>query len=436
MWDRNRAFTLTKERNKNERLFNDTFNVASPTWLNACTGENGFQDIETYAEAYRLAPRILLDKVISQGSVNNLTDTLVFPIVFCMRHAVELQIKDSIIKLSKIRPNLAIESYNVSSSHDIGDIWHFFKEQSQNTDSRYSDLTRKIDPYINNIAEIDPTGQVFRYPNDNKRRKHLVQTPIVNLLLLKNRFGELEGYLEELNRLNNDLIEEYSVGTVTVKLSRNDIYKIATRLPDREEWEDNAEFGKSREGIKKDFRLTSNQFSKVVNIIQGHYEFSQEINLEIHLRYSNSDDYLIYFDCLNNIHPDRKVTASPSDIGLKSGKEFIGLVEEIQKQDLIISDCVERCLENISYEALADIEALYELGRYPSQYWSENYARLLDIQLKDYKRVAERGHVDLKRKVGHRLEKTNAKKSIILSLNKLGQITILNSLHNKFGFDV
>lgn len=416
---------MTKDIIRKKRLFNDTFNIAKPTWLNACAGENGAQDIETYAEAYRLAPQILLDKVIEQGKLTELTDTLVFPIVFCIRHAVELQIKDSILKLNNIRSNRQIEQYKVSGSHDIGIIWSFFIEQSLITDSRYQSLIDDITPYINDIAEIDPTGQVFRYPNDNEDNKHLVNTPIVNLALLKKRFTELDENLKKLNRLSNRLIEEYGQGTYTDTLSRYDISNIAELLLNREEWS-SEDFVEVKENIKNTFSLSNRKLSKVADLIQEHYEFCQKINIEKPLKHALYEDFLLYVKCLKKIHP---IKEDAGGSGIDFWERDAAYFEEMKERDEIIINCVNTCLDKISAEALADIAALYELGRHPGLYWSEPYERILGYELKDHVSASKKKD-DIFNLVRHRLQKTNAYDSIILSLTRLGQNSIINRIND------
>ena len=103
--------TGQENQESNEKLFNATFNGNGPTWANACVGENGLQNLEVYIDGYKKAPLVLMDEVIKQGGLTLLVDTLIFPIAFTIRHAVELQIKDSVTKLDEIRRNQEIKNY-------------------------------------------------------------------------------------------------------------------------------------------------------------------------------------------------------------------------------------------------------------------------------------------------------------------------------------
>jgi len=421
---------MLEKKDSDDRIFNDTFQGSDPSWANACVGENGGQDIETYADGFKSAPKILLDEVLNKGHLTVLVDTLIFPIVFCIRHAVELQIKDSIKKLNLIRANREVESYKISASHDIGNIWAFFKEHADNTDRRYQDISSKIEPYISDIAEIDPTGQTFRYPHSNEDEKHLTKTPIINYRILKQKFSELEVLLDELNRLNNYLIEEYGQNTHTPELSRNDLKEIAKKLPDRTAWGDSLEFKCPKIDIRRKYGLSNKKFSSALNIIQKHYEFSQEIGIEIPLFHASANDFIIFFECLNEIHPEKD--QAQQGLGMDYFNRSAIDIERIQQHAEIRSKCVTSCIETLRVEALADISAIYELGRH--NYYSEAYLFLAERGVRSFTMYSRETGNSFRSEVNHHLSKTNAKTAIIEGLKKLGQQTILNALKSKFDF--
>jgi len=115
-----------------------------------------------------MAANILLNQVISsRGSCS--VDALIYPICFNMRHSVELRLKgaiEEVIKIGNIKKlNL---SFDLPGSHDIGKIWGFFKNESVKLDKRYENVIVSLNQTITDIAEIDATGQTFRYPIDSK----------------------------------------------------------------------------------------------------------------------------------------------------------------------------------------------------------------------------------------------------------------------------
>src|SRR5690606_10728330 len=142
---------------------------------------------------------------------------------------------------------------------------------------------------INDIAEIDATGQTFRYPIDTESRKHLVNVSVINFLVLKRSFTELEATLDELHRLNNYLLEEYSWGSFTKKLSRRDLFEIATLLPHRTTWTDKS-FDTTRDTIKEKFGIGSKELSDAIEKIKSHFELAPEIGVELPLLGVTKDD--------------------------------------------------------------------------------------------------------------------------------------------------
>lgn len=73
-----------------------------PTWANACVGDNGAPGAIDYAEGFASAANTLLDSAISNQGINLRVDTLVYPVCFTMRHAIELFLKKFAENLAEI----------------------------------------------------------------------------------------------------------------------------------------------------------------------------------------------------------------------------------------------------------------------------------------------------------------------------------------------
>jgi len=417
------------EESQKIRTFNSTFKGANPTSLNACVGENGIQNTQTYAEGYRDAAKLLLDDVVRKNQHTNDTsdiNTLIFPIVFCMRHAVELQLKDAISTLNDLRPNHNVQNYKISGSHDIGLIWKFFRKESMKTDRRYEPLNAKLATYVSDIAEIDPTGQTFRYPHDISEDKHLTQTPIINLRNLKIRFESLQILLIELDNLNNLLIEEYSQGTHTQELSRHDLLHIAKELPDRHLWGSKSDnFVTIKRSIRDHYGISNGKFSKAGYLIEHHYEFSKLIGIESPLNYAKEEDFVIFFEISNKLHTDEK--SNKDSLGTDYFSRFdtdAGIQQIIEYSDLSAL-CTQECIDKISQHSMADIATIFELGRKHTycEYY-QKHLKNIEEEFTSYSSNTE----DYSRKVGHILEKTNAKEAILNGLEILGQETIISCL--------
>lgn len=242
-------------------MVNSTFRGAEPSWANACVGENGQPDYVDYAKGFSAAANLLISRVIDDNGIHHYVDELIYPICFNMRHSVELRLKGAIKEISQLANLLGKGfTFSLSGSHDIGNIWKFFSDNSESLDKRYAAINSKIDTTITDISEIDPTGQVFRYPESNDCIKHLVDVSIINIVVLRDKFRELEDNLNELHRLSVWLNREYRLSTFTSKLSRPMLYQIAKMLPHKSTWAE-IDFAAIKEKIKNRFSLSNNDFN-------------------------------------------------------------------------------------------------------------------------------------------------------------------------------
>ena len=269
--------------------------------LNSPVGTNGIQDIRRYANGYAKATITLLDYAAQSNDIS-IVDMLVYPILFCARHALELYLKDAILHLTKVRNINKIDLTEIEHIHDIDKIWRKFKNIATTTDRRYLSIIDKLSEYIDDFAQVDPTGQVFRYPKDNQNILHLQGVPFINLNKFGQRFGSLSEILTELNTLGRELVEEYSLGTYTKYLSRHDLEIIAKRLPPREVW-GNCEFDIIKQSIIQEYQLSSRAFSDALNVIQKHRAFASEIGMELPLKYATTSTFITFLQIVDKLYP-------------------------------------------------------------------------------------------------------------------------------------
>lgn len=152
---------------------NMTFMGANPTWANACVGDNGAPGMVDYAEGFATAANALLDTAIADQGTKLTVDTLVYPVCFTMRHAIELFLKNVTVNLAQIGEarGVSLPAFDLVASHDLGRIWAYVKTHAPATDERLAGLVSKLDEYVTDVADMDATGQVFRYPFDLESKK-------------------------------------------------------------------------------------------------------------------------------------------------------------------------------------------------------------------------------------------------------------------------
>lgn len=265
--------------------WNATFRGAEPSWANACVGNNGSPGYREYADGFSDAANMLLAHVLDNEARSDV-DILVYPICFNIRHAVELRLKHAIIKIKHLYEVKKInKAFDLVAIHDINKLWEIIINSCAELDRRFIIATDKIAEYVNDIGQIDPTGQTFRYPYSNDDVKHLTNESIINLFVIRKRFSKLSEYLSCFIDLIDCIITEYNQGLFTSKLSREDLFQITKIIPSYKNWR-TEEFTLAKKQIIEKYNLSNNDFSKALDAIKEHREFSyliknKKLNIEI-----------------------------------------------------------------------------------------------------------------------------------------------------------
>ena len=386
---------------KKQFYYNKTFCIGADVHLNACVGENGGQDHIKYGFGYDEAVELMI-KAAEEDNVT--VDAIIYPLVFCARHRIELFLKDHLLKFTEIRHNDTITESLLSNTHDLSTLWNLFKEYGAKTDRRILPFLKKAQPYITDFAKIDPTGETFRYPYDKLKSIHLKHTPIININTFAKSYFKISKLIKELEHLTEYLQDEYSQNTFTDKLSRDDIYNISVSLPPKEEWS-HASFDQIRLKIRAKYGLSSNDLSKTINIIKTHREFSSNINIELPLDQLNIKDFKTYILIYNKFNPD-------NDGSLKLN--YDSLLKHVQTKE----SSIKQIISKLPKEAIICIYTLIELGR--PGYYGESF----DLLYNKFKQSVDNGY-NLLEYCSYILNNTMALQYIRNALFKTGQSTIL-----------
>lgn len=391
---------------------NTTFIGGAPTWANACVGENGSPGYWDYAKGFSQAATILIDSVLSGRGLKHSVDEMVYPICFNMRHSVELRIKGAISELTLIeRARCSDLQFDFSGSHDIGNIWSFFAEKARAVDDRYEPIIRGLDRRIADIAEVDATGQTFRYPLDTESQKHLVGIAVINFVILKRRFSELETALDDLHRLNSYLRDEYACGSFTKRLSRKNLFEIASLLPFRSAWAEES-FGATKSEIKQRFGIGSKELSESIKRIESHFELAPEIEISIPLlgiEEQYLQDFVHHWFKLHNLPSDK----GPIDFeGSEWGSDEV--LDALVKDAEIKAEVWNAIKSNLTPEKLAGVSALFYFARELD--FSEKYVRMYELDLQEAKASFASSEDSVRTNYFHLFDKTNLVYNILRSL--------------------
>lgn len=255
---------------------------------NACVGNNGLPDLYYYADGFAESVDLLIEALTAGRSA--FLDTLIYPICFCLRHSVELTIKGQIQDLSQLAklrnqplaPDTDIEK--VLNQHDIINLWSFFSVHALASDRRYRERVLALEPLIRCIGETDPTGQTFRYSYSTEAKKHLTDVSVINVVVLRDQFRVIRKDLEELTGLTQWLRSEYSTGTYTTNLSREDLRAIADQLPQRASWADSsAGLDDIKSSIKSEYNIGSKELTAAINMIQRTRDLARIIGMSVNI---------------------------------------------------------------------------------------------------------------------------------------------------------
>jgi len=405
------------------KKFNDTFRGDHPTHWNACVGNNGSPSYRTYAKGFANAAVILINDAIVTRDV----DQQIYPICFNMRHAVELSLKYQILMLESIRSESSIGQFDSAGSHDVGNIWEYCKKSAKLKDKRFGNLLNGLDGYIKDIAEIDPTGQTFRYPLNKESIKHLVDVSVISIVRLKRKFEHLIEKLDELYDLTNCLIEEYAQDTYTKSLSRKDIEEISNALPEISLWSCES-FNKIRDDIKNKYSIGSRELSECLNSIKLHREFSKPLGIKIPLKSCTEEDFIRLFEGVLLVHPlkyfNKKSEGVLFDDVLMN--RVISSWDENQKNQrglfLILHDEFER-------STLVDIFTLYDFGGVLG--YSERYDHGFSINGEYFNDITK---ALFHEEIAEFISKASVYKQILKALIFLNQYELVGRLDSIFNF--
>src|SRR5215213_11294263 len=128
--------------------------------LNACVGRNGGPyTFYAYSRGYFHAGERLIQSVFS----NQLSiDLLIYPIVFCFRHGIELAIKDLVI----ILPKLWNQTDTIQPTHNLIDNWTLIRDYLSQNPFQSTDATpSEVEKVLTDLVALDPNGQAFRFPS-------------------------------------------------------------------------------------------------------------------------------------------------------------------------------------------------------------------------------------------------------------------------------
>lgn len=248
--------------------------------VTACVGINGGTNDDYIRIGFHEAVRGIDERIKETKS----TDVLVYPLIFCARHSVELGLKIILRRILTIHAikdkiNVRKELYDSilkkAHTHNI----QLLNEQvleyiavDERLEKEYQSIIEYLEDY-----NIDQEGDAFRYTTNLSDTPHMESKNITHISLdvFTENYYILYEMIDNFSYILSDIIEEYRQGIFTEKLSRTQISEISLLIGDIKNWKT------SKDEIKKKYNIGSKELTDAVNIIKSHREFSMNIGEEI-----------------------------------------------------------------------------------------------------------------------------------------------------------
>ena len=374
---------------------------------NACIGRQG--DEENYVDGYIEAAMELASAVIEKRMYGK-RDTLVMPILYNARHALELSLKFAINKLYKI----GVLQKAPRKNHDIMSHWRLL-QASKLGDEALRGYATALEPYVTSLSEIDDDGQELRYSETRDGQKSLAGRSLANIEVIRVSLDGLCKVMTQLKCRLHDLGDERAAGSYTAECSRRDLLEIARMLPKRSEWLEPA-FVEAKADVMDRFSLSGPEFSEAVSVIEDNREMRCLIGLETSLAHVSDQNALFAVEQWARLHPPRTV-GDGSRIVKASEIEWHAIVEHGR----IALEVDRAILEVLTPDEIADLETIYYIGQLGRL--CEQYERMLELTRKEY---SVKG--DLTMDVEHLMQKTNFKEAVARGVSKLGRPDLAHKL--------
>lgn len=382
------------------------FDLPDDSSWNACIGVQGHE--LNYVEGYLEAAIELADAVLTKQLYDK-RDTLVLPILYNARHAVELTQKFVIRTLHKAGALTEAAPHD----HDIQAHWKRLSDAAVG-DENLRRLITQCEPYVTSLAQIDDDGQALRYAVRQDGQQSMSDKSLANIAVIRRSLASLETVLSGLKNRAIDFVEERKTGTFTKDCSRTDLLAIARMLPQKIDWT-KPEFDTAKTAIRARFGLSSGKFSDAIDKLKTCREGMAIVGAETPLAHLDDKDVLFAVEQWTKRHPPDR---GRPDLGT----DYLDPARwDAMHRDAPVAAAVNAALIGaLTVEKLADLHTVFYLGRNRTP--CEFYEREVEIALKELRAG------DLLIAVNHIMEKTNFKTALAAAAVKLGRIQLAAQL--------
>ena len=154
-----------------------------------------FKQLRFYSMAlgYKDGADLMVDRALNDDKSS--IDLLVYPLIFCYRHYIELSLKQ-LIKLYRIGER----ERSIWNTHNLSNLWEMVKDLiNEYGIEDVNDSTCAVTKIIENFGELDQGSYSFRYPVDNRGQPIELEIDMIDLKNLADVMDGFQNYIEFLN---------------------------------------------------------------------------------------------------------------------------------------------------------------------------------------------------------------------------------------------
>ncbi len=377
------------------------FSLPQNSEWNACIGRQG--DEENYADGYIEAAIELATAVIEKGMYEK-RDTLVLPILYNARHAIELNLKLVIGEFVRA----GILNAGHPANHDILSHLKLLEAQAA-PDKLLRERLSALRPFVHSLAQIDDDGQELRFHENRDGQRSMEGKALANIAVIGASLVKLQEALKNLKLRAYSLCDEWHTGTRTTHCSRRDLVEIAKSLPPRQNW-DTQEFVECKQAIKERYGLSNRQFSLALDKVQETRELAGLIVTESDLVHLSDQKAEFLLEQWEKLHPPRDLNDA-RDLDYFGERDWDAIMKGKEMKAQVISDIIAA----LSEEEFADAETIFYLARDGG--FPEFYENRLERKKAEF-----RARGDFRQEVHDLMSKTNFRRCFVKGLRTVGRV--------------
>jgi hypothetical protein len=336
-------------------------------------------------------------------------DTVVLPILYNTRHAIELILKYAINRLSAI----GMLSGSGRLDHDIKTYFTLL-EQANLGDEALRERIRDLGPFVESLSRIDKDGQALRYHIRRDGNQSLSNYSLANLQVIRDSLAELSKALLALRDRIEDIVHERATKTYTKKLSRRDLIAIAGNLRELDPGKRFFYQIRKRRVLSR-YKLSEDDFRKAVDVITSNREMKALVGGETSLLYLPDQTIVAVVRRWRELHP-RRTETEPKIVTLN--ELTLKEIMEASEKESEIFTTIQALLTD---EQIAELETVYSLGRvggFP-EFHEDRTQQTIE---------RHRIEADTRKQIMDLFDKTNFLDAVVKALHRLGQPSLADRL--------